>query len=130
MNAVVNSESPRLRLTRRGRVVFGSFATVLVAALLALGAAFAAPQAQASNNSAGPDFPYVVAQAGDSLWSLAAELDPQKDPRDLIAEIVQLNQLGGSGVQAGEAIAVPLRYADATTVVTAAELGLFEDEAE
>ena len=115
----------RLHLTRRGRVVFGALATVAVAGLLALAAAFAAPQASAADVASGGDrFHYVVAQPGTSLWSLATELDPKADPRDVVAEIVQLNQLGGSGVQAGQALAVPMRYADNPITVPAAELGL------
>ncbi|MGJ0203838.1 hypothetical protein [Leucobacter sp. gxy201] len=130
MSAVISHEAPKLRLTRRGRVVFGSFATVLVAALLAFVAAFAAPEAQASNAAGDAEFQYVVVQPGATLWSLATELDPTQDPRDLVAEIVQLNQLQGSGVQAGEAIAVPLRYAHSASVVSGAELGFPVDSAE
>ncbi|WP_024356277.1 hypothetical protein [Leucobacter chironomi] len=115
--------SVKLRLTRRGRVVFGSLVTVLVAALLALVATFAAPQALASVSAADQQqFHYVVVQPGASLWSLATELDPAADPRDLVAEIVQLNQLDGSGIEAGEAIAVPLRYSDSPVVFQADEL--------
>lgn len=117
--SAVAEKSGRLRLTRRGRVVFGVLATALVAAGLALAAAIGAPQALASNSSAdAQQFHYVVAQPGASLWSLASELDPTADPRDLVAELVQLNQLDGSGVQAGEAIAVPLRYSDNAGVVS------------
>ena len=112
----------RLRLTRRGRVVFGGLATVLVAAVLALVAAIAAPQALASDEAGGQQFHYVVAQPGSSLWTLATELDPVEDPRDLVAEIVRLNQLEGSGVQAGQPVAVPLRYSDSAGVVSADEL--------
>ncbi len=113
----------RLRLTQRGRVVFGALATIVVAGLLAFVAALAAPQALASDESGGRQFHYVVAQPGTSLWSLAGQLDPEADPRDLVAEIVQLNQLDGSGVQAGQPIAVPLRYSDGVGVVSAEELG-------
>lgn len=112
----------RVRLTKRGRMVFGALATALVAGLLACVAAIAAPQALASNSAGGQEFHYVVAQPGASLWSLASTLDPSADPRDLVAEIVQLNQLDGSGVQAGQPIAVPLRYSDAAGVVSGEEL--------
>jgi len=116
----------KLRLTRRGRVVFGFLATVLLAGLLALIATFAAPQALASVGAAGQgsdqQFHYVVVQPGASLWSLATELDPEADPRDLVAEIVQLNQLDGSGIEAGDAIAVPLRYSDSPAVFQSEEL--------
>lgn len=114
----------KLRLTRRGRVVFGGLATVLVAGLMAFIAAIGAPQAIASDVEGGQQFHYVVAQPGSSLWSLATELDPSADPRDLVAEIVQLNQLEGSGVDAGQPVAVPLRYSESPVVVSADELGL------
>lgn len=119
------SVGTKLRLTRRGRAVFGGLATVVVAAVLAVVASLAAPQALASDSQeSGQEFHYVVAQPGASLWSLASELDPEADPRDLVAEIVQLNQLGGSGVEAGQPIAVPLRYSENPVTVSAAELGL------
>ncbi|WP_427871118.1 hypothetical protein [Leucobacter luti] len=121
--AVVAPEA-RLRLTKRGRAVFGTLSTVLVAGLLAAVAAFAAPQALASDSQGGQEFQYVVAQQGSSLWSLATELDPQADPRDLVAEIVQLNQLEGSGVDAGQPLAVPLRYSNNPMTASADELGL------
>lgn len=116
------ADAPRLRLTKRGRMVFGALATALVAGVLACVAAIAAPQALASNSAGAQEFHYVVAQPGASLWSLASTLDPAADPRDLVAELVQLNQLEGSGVQAGQPIAVPLRYSEAAGVVSQKEL--------
>ncbi|MEJ6489498.1 hypothetical protein PQI23_07175 [Leucobacter sp. USCH14] len=116
--------SGKLRLTRRGRIVLGAFLTVLAAGALALFASLAAPEAMASGEGPnGEQFEYVVVQPGSSLWSLASDLDPTADPRDLITEIVQLNQLEDSSVQAGEAIAVPLRYSDNPLVVSGDEVG-------
>lgn len=118
------ASAPRLRLTHRGRMVFGALATVLVAGLLAGVAALSAPQALASDSHAGgQQFHYAVMQPGESLWSLATELDSAADPRDLVAEIVQLNQLSGSDVQAGQPLAVPLRYSDAPMLVSSNEIG-------
>lgn len=118
-------ESPKLRLTRRGRIVVGAVVTMLVAALLAAAAVLGAPQAQANSVQSQPDaFGYVIVSPGDSLWSVASELDAETDPRDLVAEIVRLNALSDSGVQAGQPVAVPLRYADADGVISASELGL------
>lgn len=117
------SAAAPLRLTRRGRVVCGALVTMLVAGLLAFVAAMAAPEAQASNSAAGEQqFNYIIAEPGASLWSLASELDPSADPRDLVAEIIQLNQLEDSGVQAGQPVAVPLRYSDSGDVFSADEL--------
>lgn len=114
------SSSARLRLTRRGRVVIGGIVILLLAGLLAFATVLISPQAFASDAASGDQqFHYIAVQTGDSLWSLATELDPKSDPRDLIAEIVQLNQLGGQELEAGQAIAVPLRYSDAKNVVTA-----------
>jgi len=114
----------RLRLTRRGRVVFGVLLTLLVSGLFALIAMFGATQAVASTEAADAEFGYVVVQPGDSLWGIATMIDPSSDPRDVIAEIVRLNGLEGSGVQAGQPVAVPLRLSDAPGVLSAAQVGL------
>lgn len=123
-----SAHAPRthLRLTRRGRAVFGALATMLVIATLAVLALFTGTRAAASAESPaeGSAFGYVVVQPGASLWEVAESIDSGTDPRDLVAEIIRLNQFDDSGVQAGQPIAVPLRYADAPGVLTAGELGL------
>ncbi len=121
---VASEASSKLRLTRRGRIVFGALATMVIAALFALIAVFGATHAAASSESSAAEFSYVVVQPGDSLWSVASALDPSSDPRDVVAEIVRLNQLEGSGVQAGQPIAVPLRYSEVPGVVGGANLGI------
>lgn len=115
----------RLRLTRRGRIVLGVLALLVLGALLSIAVMFASTAATAADETAGDaQFGYVIVQPGESLWGVATALDPSSDPRDLIAEIVRLNQLGGSDIQAGQPIAVPMRYADAPGVIPADELGL------
>lgn len=115
----------RFRLTRRGRIVVGTLITLAVSALLAAAAVFAAPQALASaDEGEGQGFSYVIVAPGASLWEVAAEIDSSVDPRDLVAEIVRLNQFEDSGVQAGQPVAVPLRYSDHQDVIPASELGL------
>lgn len=117
----------RLRLTRRGRAVFGTLGVLLVALLLGAAALFGSAPAEATGVEGEPGaFGYIVVQPGESLWGVATALDPSADPRDVIAEIVRLNQLAGSDVQAGQPIAVPLRYADSPGVISGAELGLVE----
>ena len=114
----------RLRLTRRGRAVSGMLFALVVLAVLAVVAVFGSSQAVASAEVGDADFGYVVVQPGGSLWDVASEIDPSVDPRDLVAEIVRLNNLEGSGVQAGQPIALPLRYADVEGAVSAEELGI------
>lgn len=121
---IESAPSSRLRLTRRGRIVISSLITLALLALLSLIAVFGSTQAVATSELSDADFGYVVVQPGESLWQVASMIDPATDPRDLVAEIVQLNQLDASSVQAGQPIALPLRYANEPGVVSASELGL------
>lgn len=109
----VPAGSGKLRLTRRGRIVFGGLATVLAAGALAFLASFLAPGAVASGEVSEQRFPYVQVQAGDTLWGIAAELDPAADTRNVVAEISRLNQLESSDLVAGQSIAIPMRFAGA-----------------
>lgn len=110
--AVRGGVSPRMRLTRRGRIVFASLFAFIVAAGV-WGVVFFASTAATASSVSGPldGFEYTVVAPGQTLWQLAQELDPGADPRDLIHEIVSLNQLAGAQVQAGQQLAVPARYA-------------------
>ena len=98
----------RLRITKRGRRVL----TAAVALPLVIGALVAALNsggAAAVSEGAANDFTYVTISQGESLWQLAQEIAPNADPRDVVAEIVSLNQLHGE-VQAGQKIAIPAGY--------------------
>ncbi|WDF34423.1 LysM peptidoglycan-binding domain-containing protein [Arthrobacter agilis] len=102
-----SAEKP-LTLTRRGRLLFVGIPVALgVAALILLGA-FLTSQAQA-----GVEIPStssvleVNVVAGETLWDLAVRYAPERDPRDVIAEMVELNSLRTSVVQAGQSIAIP-----------------------
>ncbi|MFW0775572.1 LysM peptidoglycan-binding domain-containing protein [Paenarthrobacter nitroguajacolicus] len=100
----------RLRLTRRGRIVFfGIPAMLLVAALLSL-AGFINSPAKASDSLAQLQPPVAVTvtvQPGQSLWGIAGAAAPERDPRDVIAEIIQLNDLRGGRIQPGQQLFVP-----------------------
>jgi LysM repeat protein len=71
--------------------------------------------AQAAGNAGGgtpPGAVYasltpVVVQPGQSLWSIALRVQPAADPRRVIAEIIDLNGLRGTGLQPGERLWVP-----------------------
>lgn len=105
--------SGKLRLTRRGRIVITTLVALpLVIALLVVG--LSAGGAVASSTPSDASFHYVTVESGDTLWQLAVSLDPTADPRDVIAEIRDLNQLQGSGLEAGQRLAIPLRF-DAPT---------------
>ena len=52
----------------------------------------------------------MTVAVGDSLWSIAEDIAPERDPRDVVDEIVRLNALDSVVVQAGQSIAIPAAY--------------------
>jgi hypothetical protein len=96
-----------LRLTQRGRAVFTALAALpLVVGSLVL--AINGGVAAATDDDAAVEFTYVTVAAGDSLWQLAEEVAPSEDPRDVIADIVSLNQLDDENVHPGQRLALPV----------------------
>lgn len=101
--------APRLRLTARGRAVFTTLAAaplVAIALFIGLGGGDAVASQQP-----GATFEYVSVAPGQSLWQLAQQVAPQSDPREVVADIVSLNQLGTADVQPGQELAIPMQYA-------------------
>jgi LysM repeat protein len=78
-------------------------------AVISGGAALASRDAGAPAGS----FTTITVAAGDSLWSIAEEVAPTADPRDVVDAIVRLNALDGVAVAAGQRIALPAEYAPA-----------------
>ncbi len=102
----------RLRLTRRGRIVFTTLAAIPLLIVVALGV-LNGGQASAGDASAGEPrttFETVTIQPGETLWQLAEETAPNADPRDFVQDVVSLNALDSSALQAGEQIAIPAQY--------------------
>jgi len=98
--------APRLRLTKRGRAVLTTLAAtplVIAAFLFALNGGGATASLEGSN----VQFEYVTVEPGQSLWQLAENLAPQSDPREVIARLVEFNQLDGADVYAGQELAIP-----------------------
>lgn len=108
--------APRLRLTPRGRAVFTTLAAaplVAIALFLGLGGGDAVA-GQFVSGQAGADaasFTYVSIAPGQSLWQLAEQVAPNADPREVVADILALNQLRSADVQPGQELAIPLQYA-------------------
>ncbi|WP_309066970.1 LysM peptidoglycan-binding domain-containing protein [Microbacterium sp.] len=107
-----SAATTRLRLTTRGRrVLLGLAATPLVAGIVA--SVLAGGSALASGEQAEPVvFETVTVLPGDTLWSIAAEAAPGVDPREVVEDIIRLNNLPSGMVQAGSEIAIPVEYAD------------------
>ncbi|GAA3900121.1 LysM peptidoglycan-binding domain-containing protein [Microbacterium invictum] len=101
----------RLRLTTRGRRVLATLASVPAAVALSIavisgGGAIAS---SASGAEAG-SFATVTVMPGESLWSIAEQVAPASDPRDVVDAIMRLNALPGAGIDAGQTIAIPAEY--------------------
>lgn len=99
---------PRLRLTRRGRIVFTTLAAaplVVIALILGLNGGVAT-----ATNTTGSPVGVVTVGAGESLWSIASEVSPQSDPREFIAEVLEFNELTSTDVFPGQQLAIPAAY--------------------
>ena len=106
--STLRSADRPLTLTRRGRLILVGLPIALGVAALILLAAFLTSQAQAGESApASTATVEVSVVTGETLWDLAARHAPERDPRHVVAEIVELNDLPSSVVQAGQSIAVP-----------------------
>lgn len=97
-----------LRLTRRGRVVV----RVLVACgfvLLVISAVLLVNRPAAAGTQARPvPVSYRLVLPGETLFGIAAEVDPDADVRDAAVRIARLNALDSWGLQAGQWLALPV----------------------
>ena len=103
----------RLRLTTRGRRVLAVLAAVPAMLALAVALFLGGSSALASRDAGAPagTFPTITVTAGESLWSIAQEVAPAADPRDVVDAIARLNGLQGVEVSAGQRLAIPVEYA-------------------
>jgi hypothetical protein len=99
-----------LRLTRRGRFVFFGVPLILLAALILSFSGFLTAPAKAADSASELSLTPTVSvtvQPGDSLWAIAGAVAPERDPRDVVADIVQLNNLEAARVNPGQQLFVP-----------------------
>jgi len=93
-----------VRLTRRGRLVLLCAALLLVLAVFTV---LSGP-AMSSGDAHHPAPHSVVVASGETLWDIAQRIAPGQDPRDMIAEIVDLNALSDAGaIRVGQQLFVP-----------------------
>lgn len=109
--SVVPSRTTRLRLTARGRHVLAALAALPVTVAVVM-AVIGGSSALASDEHGAPDgsFTTVTVMSGDSLWSIAQQVAPHSDPRDVVASIERLNALDTPVLSAGQRLAIPAQY--------------------
>ncbi|MGV8851905.1 MAG: LysM peptidoglycan-binding domain-containing protein [Rhodoglobus sp.] len=110
-NAVARARqsAPRLRLTTRGRIVLMTLAAtplVIAALVFSLNSGGAAATLETGENA----FVYVDVSAGQSLWNIAETHAPGHDPREIVAQLIELNQLPSADVFAGQELAIPASF--------------------
>jgi nucleoid-associated protein YgaU len=95
---------PPLRLTRRGRLVVVLAVLAMAYVALTMMSAPAASTGQVRHVRAHT----VVVTPGETLWDIARSVAPESDPRDVVAEIVDLNSLTDPGaIRVGQPLDVP-----------------------
>ena len=99
-----------LTLTRRGRLVFLGLPVLAgSAALVVLAVIFLVPSTATATSAPvpGSGTEQTTVFPGQSLWELAVAADPDRDPREVMDEIVELNDLDSSVLVAGQLLEVP-----------------------
>lgn len=99
-----------LKLTRRGRFVFIGVPLILLAALILSFSGFLNAPAKAAESASELSLTptvTVTVQPGESLWAIAEAVAPERDPRDVVTDIIQLNNLDAARVVPGQALFIP-----------------------
>lgn len=92
-----------LRLTARGRVVLVAVALLLIGAGVLFGSV-----AQATDVPRGLEVTTHSVVPGDTLWSIAASVNPGVDNRDIVREIEELNGMSSGRILAGQVLLLPV----------------------
>jgi LysM repeat protein len=87
----VATRSLPVRLTRRGYAVLGVLAVGLVAGLLWFAHLSAAGTPAITTRPPA----VLTVHDGDTLWSIASQIAPQRDPRVVVAQLERVNHLTG-----------------------------------
>jgi hypothetical protein len=95
----------QLRLTRRGRLLLVLMVTLLV---VIAGLMLGNGSSLAAGRGDGPTRHAVIVRGGETLWSVAARIAPDQDPRLIVADIQSLNHLSGAAVVPGQQLLVPV----------------------
>jgi hypothetical protein len=94
-------ESEPLRLTTRGRVAL-LVAAAVVGLAVVVSAWFGAGSATPPARSAAPA--QVVVHDGDTLWSIAGRIAPNRDPRAIVDQLLRINQLDTPALVPGQVL--------------------------
>jgi LysM repeat protein len=93
-----------IRLTRRGRLVLLAAAVLCMLLGFSLGNTLSSTAGTVSPPRATRS---IVVQPGQTLWGIATQVAPHADPRATVQQLIVLNHLPSTGLQAGQELALP-----------------------
>jgi hypothetical protein len=97
----------RLRMTKRGRAVLLALVAIpVVLCVLALGINAGGATATSSSTPLAK----ITVVGGQTLWSVAKQIAPNADPRDVIADVMSVNRMSTADIYPGERLAIPAQY--------------------
>lgn len=97
-----------IKLTRKGRLLLSGLSFMAMLAISAFSLfGLATASAKASNDSSNSSTTQIVVAPGETLWTIAARINPENDPRAVIEDIKALNVIEGVNVYAGQVLLIP-----------------------
>ncbi|MEU4241490.1 LysM peptidoglycan-binding domain-containing protein [Actinoplanes sp. NPDC026619] len=99
----VRRVEPPLRLTRRGRAAV----LVLLALMASLASAVLFTTASRADDQPAGALPTITVHEGDTLWDIAARVQPGRNGRDAVADLRRINHLTDSSLTPGQTLILP-----------------------
>lgn len=96
-----------VHLTRRGRLLVVLALVALMLASFAFGRSASQAAGQADRAAAPPPLAQLTVQEGDSLWSVARQVAPGRDVREVVDQLRDLNDLDGPVLLVGQQLLLP-----------------------
>ena len=96
------------RLTAPGRLLLGASGLVVALSLISANTALGSNEGSNSMAVAG-SYEQITVLPGESLWSIARQIAPEfgLSTGDVVAMIVELNNLPSSELESGQELAIP-----------------------
>jgi LysM repeat protein len=102
------ARSEQVRLTPRGRFL-ARIAVIASLSILLLSLLSMFTGASAGSNPSTVEYEQIIVAPGQTLWSIAANLEIKGDRREIVDEIMSLNNLSNPELSAGQKIYLPTR---------------------
>lgn len=99
--------------TRRGKALLLVLLVALLLGAFAAGRTASRAAEPAARSSAGPtavagsSTSQTTVAPGETLWGVARRIAPDRDPREIVAQLRRLNDLPTAGLQAGQQLVLP-----------------------